>query len=179
MCTTDVLPHGGGPRRLSTTGLLLVVSLVYPRLHVVAVALIFLDIFSHWFQMYSTLAAGAVTHKVCPAAFQARVCEQDWRAARQRLLWAPVCWAAGHTQPQLAGARVLLQPPVHGLLLRLVRGAVPRGTSRGGERLEAAECRDATGCARPPARAPHLGTAPSSRAPYVRPCPASAPCMCP
>ena len=38
--------------------------MVYPAMHVVCVSLIFLDIFSHWFQMYSTLAAGSATHKV-------------------------------------------------------------------------------------------------------------------
>ncbi|GIL52080.1 hypothetical protein Vafri_8033 [Volvox africanus] len=49
--------------RLATTGLLLVVALVYPQLHVVAICLIFLDVFSHWFQMYASLAVGATTHK--------------------------------------------------------------------------------------------------------------------
>ncbi|KXZ41301.1 hypothetical protein GPECTOR_568g603 [Gonium pectorale] len=49
--------------RLATTGLLLVVTMVYPQLHVVCVSLIFLDIFSHWFQMYASLAVGATTHK--------------------------------------------------------------------------------------------------------------------
>ncbi|PNW77040.1 hypothetical protein CHLRE_10g419800v5 [Chlamydomonas reinhardtii] len=49
--------------RLATTGLLLLLCMVYPAMHVVCVSLIFLDIFSHWFQMYSTLAAGSATHK--------------------------------------------------------------------------------------------------------------------
>ncbi|EFJ50781.1 phosphatidylinositol synthase [Volvox carteri f. nagariensis] len=49
--------------RLATTGLLLVVTMVYPQLHVVTICLIFLDVFSHWFQMYASLAVGATTHK--------------------------------------------------------------------------------------------------------------------
>ncbi len=51
-------------RRLATTGLLLVVSLSYPALQLGSISLIFLDIFSHWFQMYASLAGGAATHKV-------------------------------------------------------------------------------------------------------------------
>jgi CDP-diacylglycerol--inositol 3-phosphatidyltransferase len=38
--------------------------MVYPKLHVLCILLIFLDIFSHWFQMYASLAVGATTHKV-------------------------------------------------------------------------------------------------------------------
>ncbi|GFR41771.1 hypothetical protein Agub_g2530 [Astrephomene gubernaculifera] len=49
--------------RLATTGLLLVVTMMYPQLHVACISLIFLDIFSHWFQMYASLAVGATTHK--------------------------------------------------------------------------------------------------------------------
>lgn len=49
--------------RLATTGLLLVVSLSYPALQLGSISLIFLDIFSHWFQMYASLAGGATTHK--------------------------------------------------------------------------------------------------------------------
>mmetsp|Transcript_15860 Transcript_15860/g.34219 ORF Transcript_15860/g.34219 Transcript_15860/m.34219 type:complete len:241 (+) Transcript_15860:99-821(+) len=49
--------------RLATTGLLLVLAVLYPKFHFIPVCLIFLDIFSHWFQMYSTLLLGAATHK--------------------------------------------------------------------------------------------------------------------
>ncbi|KAG2492576.1 hypothetical protein HYH03_009237 [Edaphochlamys debaryana] len=49
--------------RLATTGLLIIVSLVYPQIHTLCIALVFLDIFSHWFQMYASLALGATTHK--------------------------------------------------------------------------------------------------------------------
>ncbi|MEW5319095.1 MAG: hypothetical protein WDW38_010265 [Sanguina aurantia] len=49
--------------RLSTTGLLVIVAMSYPALHMPVIALFMLDIFSHWFQMYSTLLRGEVTHK--------------------------------------------------------------------------------------------------------------------
>ncbi len=38
--------------------------MLYPRYMAASLALIFLDIFSHWFQMYATLLVGAATHKV-------------------------------------------------------------------------------------------------------------------
>ena len=50
--------------RLATTGLLMVLATLYPHLLLLAVGLVFLDIFSHWFQMYSTLLVGSTTHKV-------------------------------------------------------------------------------------------------------------------
>lgn len=49
--------------RLATTGLLMILSMQYPQFHVACIGLVFLDIFSHWFQMYSTLLVGAATHK--------------------------------------------------------------------------------------------------------------------
>jgi len=49
--------------RLGTTGLLLTLAVLYPRYILICVGLIFLDIFSHWFQMYSTLLIGAISHK--------------------------------------------------------------------------------------------------------------------
>ncbi len=49
--------------RLATTGLLMLLAMLYPRYHIVFIGLVFLDIFSHWFQMYSTLLLGASTHK--------------------------------------------------------------------------------------------------------------------
>jgi CDP-diacylglycerol--inositol 3-phosphatidyltransferase len=49
--------------RTSTACLCLVLSRLYPQ-HVVGFAgLITLDLFSHWFQMYASLAAGGETHK--------------------------------------------------------------------------------------------------------------------
>ena len=38
-----------------------------PRRSFIVILLIFLDVFSHWFQMYASLASGATTHKVSPA----------------------------------------------------------------------------------------------------------------
>jgi hypothetical protein len=50
--------------RVATTGLLALLCTTYPDFHIVFIALIALDIFSHWFQMYQTLLAGSSTHKV-------------------------------------------------------------------------------------------------------------------
>ena len=52
--------------RLSTAGLLAVLGMLNRQWYFCFLALLMLDIFSHWFQMYATLAAGAATHKVCP-----------------------------------------------------------------------------------------------------------------
>lgn len=49
--------------RLSTAGLLCVLCILYPWLHVLFLGLLWLDVFSHWFQTHSTVAAGAATHK--------------------------------------------------------------------------------------------------------------------
>jgi CDP-diacylglycerol--inositol 3-phosphatidyltransferase len=49
---------------VSTSCLLALLCIAYPRALVVFVSLLMLDIFSHWFQMYSTLLAGSSTHKV-------------------------------------------------------------------------------------------------------------------
>lgn len=49
--------------RMATTGLLLLLAVLYPHLLLLFLALIFLDIFSHWFQMYATLLVGAISHK--------------------------------------------------------------------------------------------------------------------
>ena len=45
--------------RLATAGLLAVLGMLYPRSYMVFLALMFLDIFSHWFQMYSTFISGS------------------------------------------------------------------------------------------------------------------------
>ena len=50
--------------RLSTAGLLIVLSILNRQWFFCLLVLLMLDIFSHWFQMYATLAAGAATHKV-------------------------------------------------------------------------------------------------------------------
>lgn len=50
--------------RLSTAGLLVVLSILNQQWYFCFLVLLMLDIFSHWFQMYATLAAGAATHKV-------------------------------------------------------------------------------------------------------------------
>jgi CDP-diacylglycerol--inositol 3-phosphatidyltransferase len=49
--------------RLATTGLLLILAMQYPAWYMACILLVFLDIFSHWFQMYATLLLGATTHK--------------------------------------------------------------------------------------------------------------------
>ena len=54
--------------RLSTAGLLAVLGMLYPRSYMVFLTIMFLDIFSHWFQMYSTFISGSETHKVGPRA---------------------------------------------------------------------------------------------------------------
>ena len=54
----------GKPCRVSTAGLLMLLCKTYPDIFVLFLLLLMLDLFSHWFQMYSTLVAGSVTHKV-------------------------------------------------------------------------------------------------------------------
>ncbi|KAF8063667.1 PIS1 [Scenedesmus sp. PABB004] len=49
--------------RVATTGLLALLCATYPGWSILFIALIALDIFSHWFQMYASLLAGASTHK--------------------------------------------------------------------------------------------------------------------
>ena len=49
--------------RLATAGLLAVLGMLYPRSYMAFLGLMFLDIFSHWFQMYSTFLSGSETHK--------------------------------------------------------------------------------------------------------------------
>lgn len=49
--------------RVSTAGLLMLLCRSYPDLFIVFLLLLMLDLFSHWFQMYSTLVAGSATHK--------------------------------------------------------------------------------------------------------------------
>ena len=50
--------------RVSTTGLLLLLTAAYPHLQLYFMLLVTLDLASHWYQMYATLAAGGITHKV-------------------------------------------------------------------------------------------------------------------
>lgn len=49
--------------RTATAGLLVIVAVRYPGYYMLPLLLIWLDIFSHWAQMYSTLVNGATTHK--------------------------------------------------------------------------------------------------------------------
>ena len=104
---------------------------------------------SHWFQMYSTLAMGATTHKVCWSGL-VHCCRRrsscGFSSPRMTIDCQPSSEApagvprlpclparapppphptAGHQQPQLCGARLLPLPPIHGLLLHLLRSAVP------------------------------------------------------
>jgi len=59
--------------RLATTGLLIILSNIYPEMQFTCISLIFLDISSHWLQMHSQLAIGKKGHK-------------DMRESRFRLL---------------------------------------------------------------------------------------------
>ena len=56
--------HTSAVCRLSTAGLLAVLGILNRQWYFCFLLLLMLDIFSHWFQMYATLAAGADTHKV-------------------------------------------------------------------------------------------------------------------
>jgi CDP-diacylglycerol--inositol 3-phosphatidyltransferase len=49
--------------RVATSCLVAVLCTLYPSWLLPLLSLLMLDIFSHWFQMYSTLAAGAESHK--------------------------------------------------------------------------------------------------------------------
>jgi CDP-diacylglycerol--inositol 3-phosphatidyltransferase len=49
--------------RISTLGLLIILAMFYNHISMFIQLLAFLDISSHWFQMYSTLACGEQNHK--------------------------------------------------------------------------------------------------------------------
>ncbi|KAL6768283.1 CDP-diacylglycerol-inositol 3-phosphatidyltransferase 1 [Auxenochlorella protothecoides] len=49
--------------RVATSCLLATLCMLFPAWHLAFVVLLGLDIFSHWFQMYSTLACGVSSHK--------------------------------------------------------------------------------------------------------------------
>lgn len=49
--------------RVATSCLLALLCTLYPPYQPLFLSLLMLDIFSHWFQMYATLAMGAATHK--------------------------------------------------------------------------------------------------------------------
>lgn len=49
--------------RVGTSCLLAILCMFYPTLHTLWLSILMLDIFSHWFQMYATLASGSATHK--------------------------------------------------------------------------------------------------------------------
>eukprot|EP00803_Ostreobium_quekettii_P007547 evm.model.scf_2008.1 EVM.evm.TU.scf_2008.1 scf_2008:5743-8621(-) len=55
--------------RLATTGLLVVVSTLHRGLYAYCLGLLLLDIFSHWAEMYYTLAMGAKSHKDIKSSF--------------------------------------------------------------------------------------------------------------
>lgn len=55
--------------RLSTTGLLVIVSILHHDLYVYCLGLLLLDIFSHWSEMYFSLASGAKSHKDIESRF--------------------------------------------------------------------------------------------------------------
>ena len=55
--------------RLSTTALLMVLAREYPPYFFHCMALILLDIASHWLQMYSQLLTNKTSHKVPPRRY--------------------------------------------------------------------------------------------------------------
>ena len=57
------LISAGKAVRLATAGLLATLGALHPRWHFAFLALLMLDVFSHWFQMYAALVSGAPTHK--------------------------------------------------------------------------------------------------------------------
>eukprot|EP00762_Andalucia_godoyi_P005445 ANDGO_08354.mRNA.1 CDP-diacylglycerol--inositol 3-phosphatidyltransferase len=50
--------------RCGTAGLCMILAQTYPVYTSTFVSLVFLDIFSHWFRMYSSLSQGSESHKV-------------------------------------------------------------------------------------------------------------------
>ncbi len=54
--------------RTSTTCLCVVLARLYPQLIVPLIALVFLDLFSHWYHMYASLLLGNTSHKMCENA---------------------------------------------------------------------------------------------------------------
>lgn len=69
--------------RLATTCLLAVLCVLYPGWHLPFLLLIMLDVFSHWFQMYASLAAGSTSHKVRQQWVQL-VAGSPWHMVGQR-----------------------------------------------------------------------------------------------
>ena len=49
--------------RVSTTGLMFILSNLYPQYQVCFILAVTLDIYSHWTQVYSTYATGSLSHK--------------------------------------------------------------------------------------------------------------------
>lgn len=81
-------PSLRGACRVATTGLLALLCATYPSAHILFIGLIGLDIFSHWFQMYASLLAGAATHKVWRAPAGAAPRHLRASARRRQLLQA-------------------------------------------------------------------------------------------
>ncbi|KAF5833534.1 phosphatidylinositol synthase [Dunaliella salina] len=124
--------------RMATTGLLLILAVLYPDLLLLFLVLIFLDIFSHWFQMYATLLVGAVTHKDTASAswlvrkyYQHRFfmgfccvcCEVLYLAAYGLAFPGPRSWRV------LSGMGITLPPQLTKLLPGLQLVAGPQGVS--------------------------------------------------
>lgn len=69
----------------------------YPTLFILFLSLLMLDLFSHWFQMYSTLVAGNVTHKVQPAMCNVSCSHSP---TVHILCLCPMLYVSLHTCPQ-------------------------------------------------------------------------------
>ena len=111
-------------------------SLLYPRWYMVCLVTLMLDILSHWMHMYATLVTGSDTHKVRhnPALAELSLISYVDVADLGMGMHAPAIPSeaadrgsgAGRAQPKLYCERVLQVQGVHGILLYMLRGPVPR-----------------------------------------------------
>lgn len=62
--------------RVATAGLLALLCKFAPAYYLLWILLIMLDVSSHWFQMYVTLAYGEGSHKVCTRAGSVSISQQ-------------------------------------------------------------------------------------------------------
>lgn len=82
--------------RVATAGLLALLCKFAPAYSLLWALLIVLDVSSHWFQMYATLACGDTTHKVRPPAPQAArsVVATSQSHPAQEAIWGMHGWGS-------------------------------------------------------------------------------------
>ena len=95
-CCSVYLSSASCGARLSTAGLLAILGMLNRRWYWGFLALLMLDIFSHWFQMYATMASGASTHKVALNLLQG--CTAAHNSAPTPLLCLLKCLAVWRTE---------------------------------------------------------------------------------